>query len=143
MYRYDHIDGGLGVAGISALVPTPEFEAFTDELAQLGGRGIARVGRLRRGEDIAAYDSGFYVVELHPEFDVLRAGGPLGTIVLSSRPVKERGLPPKLEGFNDGQLTQLAGDSAIRLAQLSEMRDLEIQITQENPYYRVAVPYSD
>jgi hypothetical protein len=143
MYRYGHIDGGLGTMEVTGLVPTQAFEDFMGEMVKLRGRGATQVKRLRQGYDITEDDPGFYEVELHPDFDVLRSGGPLGTTILSSRPHDDNELPAKLEEFTDEQLAMLAGNSAIRLVQLNELRNSEIELTQTNPNYRIATPYPE
>lgn len=142
MYTYGYIEGGFNVTGVSGLVPTPEFTAYREAIIQLRGNGAHLVKRMRRG-DVTDDDPGFSEVELHPEFDVLRSGGPLGTTILEHRPNQENVLPPKLEQFTDEQLAALAGNSAIRLVQLHELRDLELKLSQSNPDYRVAIPYPD
>ena len=73
-------------------------------------------------------------VYLHPEFDVLLTGGPLGTHMLNSRGFEN--FPDKLEQFDDEQVSLLSRNMASSPQELLEIRDLEIRLAASSHHYR-------
>lgn len=80
-----------------------------------------------------------FELTLHPCYDVLCTGGPMGTTSLTE--YSNIGVPPRLEEYADDQFDLLLQYYLVSRAELEELRSLERVMLAHNPQYRL-VPTS-
>jgi hypothetical protein len=74
--------------------------------------------------------------KLHPAYDIVLTGGPMGSHYL----FEFTGLPTKLEEYTDEQVHELLRRLIVPAHEIFELRELEIMLRQANPSYRDLTP---
>lgn len=95
-----------------------------------------RVGKIKDlAKNPKLRDPRIFELTLHPQYDILRTGGFMGSHYLIEERYNQ--LPNKLEDFTDEDMVRLLEMLIVPIEELLELQDLERRLAETNPDYRI------